>query len=169
MGQFEAAESDRSSQFQINLRRWRNQLPVNLGDKLSCDLSTHISEVLKGPADWASQKQARVHFEWAWDGRTVYLVQADEEVGSHGHDPVEEHNSRHYHAIAFTPEVIKRVTAHDAAPFGKISNVLKYLKLGLPSVPLYILDDQRIIEELSYGNVRPGLLSDLAELVKDPW
>jgi predicted house-cleaning noncanonical NTP pyrophosphatase (MazG superfamily) len=166
MGQFEGAESDRSSQFQINLRRWRNQIPVNLGDKLSCELSTHISEVLKGPADWASKKQARVHFEWVWDGRTVYLVQADEEVGSQGHDPVEEHNSRHYHAIGFTPEIIKRVTANDAAPFGKISNVLKYLKLGLPSVPLYILDDQRVIEELSYGNVRPGLLSDIAELVK---
>ncbi len=127
IGQFEAAESDRSSQFQINLRRWRNHVPANLNDVLSCDLSTHISEVLRGPADWASQKQARVHYEWAWDGRTVYLVQADEEVGS---------------------------------------NVLKYLKLGLPSVPLYILDDQLVIEELSRGNVRPGLLSDLTELVK---
>jgi predicted house-cleaning noncanonical NTP pyrophosphatase (MazG superfamily) len=165
MGQFEAAESDRSSPFQINLRRWRNHVPANLDDMLSCDLSTHISEVLKGPADWASQKQARVHYEWAWNGRTVYLVLADEDVGSQGHDPVEEHNSRHYHAIAFTPEVVKRVTADAAAPFGKIRNVLKYLKLGLPSVPIYILDDQHIIEELSSGKVRPGLLSDLAKLV----
>jgi predicted house-cleaning noncanonical NTP pyrophosphatase (MazG superfamily) len=166
MGQFEAAESDRASQFQINLRRWRNQVPVDLDAKLSCELSTHISEVLKTPAYWASQKQARVHFEWAWDGRTVYLVQADEEVGSHGHDPIEEHNCRHYQAVVFTPKVIKRVTAHAAVPFGKISNVLKYLKLGLPSVPLYILDDPKIIKELSCGNVPSGLRLDLAELVK---
>lgn len=166
MGQFEAAESDRSSQFQINLRRWRNHVPVNPSDVLSCDLSTHISEVLKGPADWASQKQARVHYEWAWDGRKVYLVQADEEVGAQGHDPVEEHNSRQYHAIAFTPEVVKRLTTDDPARFGKVVNVLKYLKLGLPSVPLYILDDQRVIEELSRGDVRPELLADLTELVK---
>ena len=65
--------------------------------------------------------------------KKVYLVQADEEIGSGGHDPVKEHTSRTYHATAFTPRTIKRVIADDAARFGKIKNVITYIKLGLPT------------------------------------
>jgi hypothetical protein len=165
MGQFDATEAIPPSQFKINLRHWRNKLASDPSDRLSCDLSTHISEILRAPADWAWKKQARVHFEWAWDGKTVYLVQADEEIGSHGHDPVEEHRSRTYHATTFAPQVV-RLVADDAARFGKIRNVLTYAKLALPTAPLYILDDQDTIRKLSHGGIPTGLAADLGELVK---
>lgn len=87
MGEIEFAGSGAPSNFQINLRRWRERLPEKPPDILACSLSIDISDVLKIPADWAYRVNARLHFEWVWDGRTVYLVQADEEFSWDGHDP----------------------------------------------------------------------------------
>ena len=166
MGEFEAAEAGRSQAFSINLRRWRNKLSLDLTKDLACDRSTYISEVLKAPAHWAFEKQARVHFEWVWNGRTVYLVQADEDLSSGGHNPEDEHTGRSYKVVNFSPKILKQVTPVNAAPFAKLGNVLTYLELGSPCAPLYLLDDQDIIARLANGERPPDLLSDLEELVK---
>jgi predicted house-cleaning noncanonical NTP pyrophosphatase (MazG superfamily) len=166
LGEMEAADTGHPQRFSINLRRWRNKLSLNLDKKLECELSTHIAEVLKAPANWAFEKQARVHFEWVWDGKTVYLVQADEEIGSGGHNPEEEHSNRAYQAVTFTPKILKRVTTEHAGRFAKLDNALTYLKLGLPCAPLYLLDDESTIRGLSEGKVPQDLVRDITELVK---
>ncbi len=168
MGEVESTDSNTSSVFQINLRNWREKLPQKIPETLSCSLFAHISEVLKIPSDWIYQKKTRVHFEWVWNGRTVYIVQADEESEWHGHDPVEEHEARDYKAVEFKTRCLRRVTAedHSAARFAKIANVFTYLKLNLPTGPLYILDDQGIIRQLSSGKIRTDLRADISEMVK---
>jgi hypothetical protein len=123
MGEFEAADKERSASFQINLRRWRERKPLNLTEPLLCAISPRISEVLKIPAQWATSKKARVHYEWVWDGSKVYIVQADEERSWTGHDPVEEHAARQYNSVSFKPRCVKAVTKEDAKRFGKIRNV----------------------------------------------
>ena len=122
--------------------------------------------MLKVPADWAYRAGARLHFEWVWDGRTVYLVQADEEFSWDGHDPKKEHESRQYNPVAFSPKCLKEVNEHDAERFDKIRNVFVYLKLKLPIAPLYILNDQDVIFKLSNGIISDGLRADITELVK---
>jgi predicted house-cleaning noncanonical NTP pyrophosphatase (MazG superfamily) len=166
MGEFEVADAPRSSQFQINIRHWRKKFRPNLASRLSCSLSARISEVLKQAAEWASQKQARVHFEWVWDGNAVYLVQADEEPNWAGHDPVKEHTGRSYSGVEFTPACLQKVTASHARRFRKIGNAFTYLKVGLPTAALYVLDDKAIIRGLSKGKVPKGLTADITKLVK---
>ena len=166
MGQIESAEAAVSSSFTINLRHWREK--PQLPQSLSCSVSTHVSHRLRAAAEWAYTKHARVHFEWVWDGACVYLVQADEETGCAGHNPIEEHQSRKYHSIASNFNLLRRVFAKDerAARFAKIANVFVYLRLGLPTAPLYILDDQELIKKLADGKIPQGLESDITELVK---
>jgi predicted house-cleaning noncanonical NTP pyrophosphatase (MazG superfamily) len=169
MGQVESSDSNTSPDyFQINLRRWREKLPQKAPESLSCSLSAHISEALNIPADWIYQKKTRVHFEWVWDGHAVFIVQADEESEWHGHNPVQEHEARNYKAIDLKPRSLRRVTAEDtsAARFAKIANVFTYLKLRLPTAPLYILDDQKAIRHLSNGKVPTNLQADISEMVK---
>ncbi len=166
IGEMQAAEVSHAQGFSINLRRWRNRLSLDLDRTLECDLSTHIPEVLKAPANWAFERQARIHFEWVWDGKAVYLVQADEEIASGGHNPEEEHRNRTYQAVTFTPKILKRITTEHAGKFAKIDNYLTYLNLGLPSAPLYFLDDQSIIRRLSKNDVPRELLADVTELAK---
>lgn len=166
IGEIESADAAHAGSFQINLRHWREKLPDSAPQPLFCALSPQISEVLKVPADWAFRKKVRVHFEWVWDGSVVYLVQADEEAQWEGHNPVEEHAERSYHAISFEPQVLRRVTDKDAKRYSKIGNVFTYLKLNLPIAPLFILDDKAVIERVANGNVSVGLVHDINELVK---
>lgn len=166
MGESRFVDSDVSSYFQVNLRLWRHNLPQKPPDALSCSLSTHVSEVLRAPAAWAYSKGARVHFEWVWDGHTVYLVQADEESHSEGHDPVKEHASRHYETLTLLPKCLKTIGAEKDKRFSKIANVFTYITLKLPTAPLYILDDRKIINQLSEGEIPEALQDDIKELVK---
>ncbi|MDB6066846.1 MAG: hypothetical protein JWR26_3054 [Pedosphaera sp.] len=166
MGEIESANSESSHNFKINIRKWREDLPENQNEALSSSLSLHISEVLKNAAKWAYRQNVRVHFEWVWDGRFVYLVQADEEVSWDGHDPVTEHRTRKYEAFAFSPQCLKTVNAQHAKRFGKIANAFMYSRLKLPTAPLYILDDPKILSQISNGHIPATLQADIAELVK---
>jgi predicted house-cleaning noncanonical NTP pyrophosphatase (MazG superfamily) len=166
IGEIESADPETSSHFQINLRHWREDLPQKHLTQLQCSLSTHISESIRKVADWAYRQRARVHFEWVWDGKSVYIVQADEEANWEGHDPIREHKLRHYNGVTFKPQCLRLVDSHDPGHFSKIANVSTYLILGLPTAPLYILDDQAVIKQIAAGHIQASLRADMTELVK---
>ena len=168
IGEVESTESNAPSIFKINLRHWREKVPQKKPEPLSCSLFAHISEILKLPADWVYRSKTRVHFEWVWNGATVYIVQADEESEWNGHDPVQEHETRNYKAVSLTPRCLRRITADDAsaARFPKIANVFTYLKLNLPTAPLYILDNRNVIRQLANGSIPTELRADITVIVK---
>lgn len=155
-------------EFTINLRTWRKKIIVdNQVDKpLRCNLTAHISEVLKFPAAWAYEQGLRLHFEWVWDGQTVYLVQADEEHEAYGEDPTIPPPSSRTVSSDFVPKYLKEITKNHAVKYNKIRNVFTYMKLGLPIRKLFVLDDQAVIDDLASGKVSSDLEEDLSELVK---
>ena len=166
LGEFETAIPTESSRFQINIRNWRHDSKSQFNLPLSCLVSPRISEILKIPAKWATQKQARVHFEWTWDGQCIFVVQADEETVTGGHNPITEHQKRRYNSVVFAPRCLRLVNQQDGLKFKKVANARIYSKLGLPTAPLYILDDQEVIRNLSREIIAPDLYLDLSNLVK---
>ena len=164
LGQYE----DTADHFTINLRNWREKIDVDqkLNLPLACNLSAHVSEVLKFPATWAYNKKIRLHFEWVWDGGVIYLVQADLEHQNNGEDPTKITQKTNNQISKFTPKCLKEITTEHAKKFCKISNVFTYKKLCLPTTKLFILDDQLIIEDLASNKFPSNLLDDLRELVK---
>lgn len=168
IGELELKALGTTSPFQINLRNWRKTINVAdaLNFPLSCELSAHISEVLKICAAWCSQQNVRVHFEWIWDNKHIFLVQADEERLLSGVDPVKQHKNRSYRPSFFREACLERVNKTHASKFAKIHNVFTYLELGLPITTLYILSDQNIITSLANHDLKPELRQDLEHLVK---
>lgn len=168
LGDFEVLKTGKGEPFKINLRNWRKQITVeNRIDKpLLCNLTPHISEVLKIPAAWGYKRGQRLHFEWVWDGKTIYLVQADQERESKGVDPTKIHQSKWSISPGFVPKCLKKINEDHANRYNKIRNVFTYMKLGLPITQLYVLDNQSVISDLALGKVSPDLEGDLFELVK---
>lgn len=164
LGEFE----EKSKPFKINLRNWRKKIVVaNLIDKsLECNLSAHISEVLKIPAAWVYERNVRLHFEWVWDGRIIYLVQADQEHEVNGINPTKIHQSMRIESSGFVPKMLRIINEEHGIQYHKIRNVFTYKKLGLPITNIYILDNPRVINALATGEAPSALKNDLGELVK---
>ena len=154
--------------FKIPLREWRER--INVGNKfdlpLGCNLTAHVSEVLKIPAAWGAKQRTRLHFEWVWNGDVIYLVQADQVHDIKGIDPTKIHQSKSSIPLEFQPKCLKEINEALASRYNKIRNVFTYIKLGLPRTKLYVLDDQSIIDGLAEGYVSADLEEDLSELVK---
>lgn len=72
--EFEELKTDRSKIFPISIRNWRKKILVDefIDKVLMCNLSAHVSEVLKIAASWAYEKKRRLHFEWVWDGSAIW-------------------------------------------------------------------------------------------------
>lgn len=154
--------------FPIALRNWRQEIDVTkyTNHELSCNVFNNIKEILKIPSSWVTLKGLRIHFEWVWDGKNIYLVQADQEPNKEGVDPK---NINAYNTLKdFQPLTLIEIDKVNAEKYSKIKNVLIYKKLGLPVAPLYILKDIDILTELSKGNIPETLKIDIEQLIETP-
>jgi hypothetical protein len=68
------------------IRRWRDGMEVPNLD-LACTSELAISRKLRRVAMWAMAFSTRLHFEWVWDGRRIWMVQADPADLQSGIDP----------------------------------------------------------------------------------
>ena len=168
LGDFEKLKAGKGKPFKINLRNWRKLISTEdrTDEPLRCNLTAHVSEELKIPAAWGYEQKLRLHYEWVWDGKSIYLVQADQEHEAAGTEPTTVSKLQKSLPPKFTPKYLKEINESHANKYEKIRNVFKYLKLGLPTTKLYVLDDQSVIDALASGTVSPSLEKDLSKLVK---
>jgi predicted house-cleaning noncanonical NTP pyrophosphatase (MazG superfamily) len=152
--------------FSINLRNWRKKysLTHQLEEPLHCNLQERIPEILKLPAIWAYNLKVRVHFEWLWDGSSLYVVQADEEHDLNGINPTKPRFTSDN--AGFSPRCLSPINEAHAARYHKVKNVFTYQQLGLPVSRLLVLDDQSVISDLIKRRISDELKGDLEELVK---
>jgi predicted house-cleaning noncanonical NTP pyrophosphatase (MazG superfamily) len=168
LGEFEELKSEGGKPFKISLRDWRKKISTEdrIDKLLKCNLTAHVSEVLRIPATWGYERKLRLHYEWVWDGSILYLVQADP---AHETDGVNPHAVCKFHKkslIKFIPKCLKKINKNQAKKYYKIRNVFTYLDLGLQTIKLYALDDQSVISDLASGKLPASLKQDLSVLVK---
>lgn len=152
----------------ISLRRWRDSQPPS-NELLFCPYRENYIQCLKVVAKWAYDQLIRVHFEWVWDGFSVYIVQADgcdeHSGGIEPRDLVRSFSSPKI--LATSLRVFREATEADFQSYRKLANAKTYRELGYDVVPFFVLDDQdevrRIIED---GACSEDLLSDLVILTQ---
>lgn len=156
----------------INLRPWRQKLTSesSQNQKVSCLSYGGLKQALKVFASWGwkAHRDFRLHFEWVWDGETVWLVQADKENKSKGTDPRKIYET--YEKPNKTNElaILREIDLSKQYEYQKVQNVCKYTLLGFKIPPLFILDDQEILIKLQKGKIDSKLKADLTKLVKHP-
>jgi len=139
-------------------------------NRLECTKSSELKSVLSLPAEWASNHRVRLHFEWVWDKNTVFLVQGDQERSNkNAKDAINPLKQSRNHTLAqFNPKVLKPLNKENGSRFVKVKNVLLYQELNLPTVPMYILDNVSVINDLALGQTNSELKEDLAYLSRQP-
>ncbi|MBI5938280.1 MAG: nucleoside triphosphate pyrophosphohydrolase [Betaproteobacteria bacterium] len=158
-------EGGSASPFTINLRRWRQESNDTKLEPLTCHLMALISKTLTTPAWWAYRLGIRIHFEWVWDGRRIYIVQADEAKKLAGVTPILPLNAPSPSLATFKPKCLKEISQTHASKYNKIKNVYAYLALKLPITKIYVLDEPSVFAAIRSGSPPSDLLADLASLV----
>lgn len=154
----------------ISLRTWRDNRPPH-EEPLLCKYRESYIQALSTVARWSYERLIRIHFEWVWDGLTIYLVQADIcDEYSDGVIPKDLVQIPKSATIAQQQlKVFRPATAKDYAKYRKLANARLYRDLGYEMVPFYVLDDQcEIGILLNNGYCSEALKADLAILVMRP-
>lgn len=153
----------------MGLRNWREEIDINQFENkfLYCNLEKNLKTVLSIVASWSTKKKLRLHFEWVWDGKCLYVVQADKEDENIGVSPIliDDVITKDYSSEL---QCLKPIEDEHAQKYPKINNVLIYRKLNLPIAPLYVLDNQTIIKQIAQGEIPDILKNDIKLLVQSP-
>lgn len=150
----------------ISIRTWRDNRPPVV-ETMRCSHREAISECISVVARWTYERLVRVHFEWVWDGRTLYLVQADPcDVPQRGRDPRSLVKEVIDGETSIEPlEVFRRATEADFAKYRKLSNAAIYKRLGYDIVPFFVLDDSAEIKQIiEHGSCGDAIKRDLQKL-----
>jgi len=153
--------------FSIGVRKWRKQLSIEdvIAKSIECHFESQIISQLHNVAYWATERSLRVHFEWVWDGKYIWIVQADREDLdlNYGINPEKI-------AIVNIPDTSDTMSAlvhfsdESNIKYRKLENCHIYKDLGIKTANLYVLDDYAAIHSIASGNFSPDLVNDLQKL-----
>lgn len=165
----EPSASNQAETHRIAIRNWRDAtMPESRS--LLCTYRENYINRLEDVARWTYARKIRVHFEWVWDGATLYVVQADPcEHVSHGVMP---------ETLVKVPtgtvnvgdlRVFRLANQTDFTKYRKLGNAGIYHELGYEMPSFYILDCQSTIEEiLKGGEFTADVIADLEYLTMRP-
>ena len=151
----------------VAVRPWRDGRGYST-TAIGCSSEAQISVAIKSVAKWAMQFHSRIHFEWIWDGRRVFIVQADCEDDVGGVDPEELINVTVPKLAPADLKVFALAGANDFAEFGKLKNAQTYEALGYTMPPFFVLTDELLLSQILAGEIPAALAADLASLTVRP-
>lgn len=151
----------------FGIRPWREgPAPADLD--LNCASEFQIASCMRKVAHWATPLNMRFHFEWAWDGTKVWIVQADKAGERTGDNPTTLLPKDIAAISSMELAAFKETSAQHFRSYAKLKNVKLYSDLGYQMPRFWILDDQKILKEIFQGTIPSLLESDLSQLTKQP-
>jgi predicted house-cleaning noncanonical NTP pyrophosphatase (MazG superfamily) len=165
--EFEASGDRRGYAIPIGIRTWREGDDLSSLD-LSCSSETEITLRLRQVAKWGFGFSPRIHFEWIWDGKRLWVVQADPEELASGDDPTAVSPVKIPRVDAGSLRVFRRAGAVDYERYHKLRNAALYQTLGYRMPPFYVADHSSMITRVLAGETTDDLEKDLANLINRP-
>ena len=152
----------------VSFRRWRRSKGAST-DALACPGPDDLLPVLREPLAFAALATKRVHYEWLWDGRFVYVVQADQEPERQsGASPESFVPPAPSSTAPIVLRLFRQAEHADAATSGKLRNHFRYADDGFAQPPIYVLREPEVLSHVLSGSVDHVLLSDLEALTAHP-
>src|SRR5207302_5724238 len=109
-----------------------------------------------------------LHFEWVWDGRKLWIVQADAEGPFSGEDPTAVLSLTIACPVVGSLRVFRVAAGADYELYGKLQNAAAYAAFDYHMPPFFIVDDPDAVKCILEGKMRNDFRDDLSELVARP-
>ena len=123
---------------------------------------------LRSVAAYIDYAGLRLHMEWVWDGRRLWIVQGDKDPETVGSNPVSYLSTMRstQHDITLRSFVPANSVLHKR--WDKIQCANDFRSVGLPTANLWVLEDISILSKLQNGIITGELKQDLDTLVANP-
>ncbi len=134
---------------------------------LRCNSRDELPAVLRSIAAWCLGVPTRLHLEWIWDGRRVFVVQCDAEPEVLGQPP----GSRWKGGGILPDDTVFNVLTpiHNAnRRWPKVQAVRAFSECGLQTYPVFVLEHVKTLSQLARGKVPNALRADLKHLLVSP-
>jgi predicted house-cleaning noncanonical NTP pyrophosphatase (MazG superfamily) len=165
--EIQADSPNRSTSFDVN----NEPAILDLSLQSCLNYPTAIKN-LKKFAVFFSQLPNVYHIEWLWDGQRLWLVQVDHEVTDTylGSKPSSEWKIKKGSATGVQIKDLEVLETVDSSinHWRKIECIKTFIACALPYWPIYILENEAIIEGLANGSTELSLVTDLKKILAVP-
>lgn len=165
-------ENGKFEQDTIGIRTWRIKYDIDeiVRNPLLTDEKNVNTELQKVAYYWytlSKDKKCRFHLEFVFDGKIIFIVQADRDYPRENSINPKTYNIKvNQLSSTWAPKILKQFNPNESSMFKKLQNVKSYNDLGFCTVPFYILDNKATLSDLRKGIVCEGLKEDLETLLK---
>jgi len=123
---------------------------------------------LRSVAAYIDGEGLRLHMEWVWDGKELWIVQGDKDSETQGRDPQSYLSAMRSSQSTITLKsfVTGDSIAHDR--WHKLQCPKDFRSAGLPTADLWVLEDASILLNLQNGSITEELSQDIETLVSSP-
>lgn len=149
-----------------SIQRWRVTADDPSSDEaLTANTPDALIARLRGVASRLARHASRYHLEWVWDGKHLWIVQADQISKVHGPGPGEVWREP-FAELPFQPldhwRSLDEIS--DASPllrWNKIASLVRFRSSDLPTARLWVLQGEDLILGLVAGSPSESLLAEL--------
>lgn len=153
--------------YSIGIRTWREHYEMrNIeNSNLLCDTNSDIKASLRKVAFYFYKRyrKKRCHFEFLWTGKEIVLVQMDHENELNCVEDPTKYNIAVIQSPTMNMRYLREIDEKLDSKYRKVKNVFVYKKLGLFTVPIYILDDMTILRHIMNGFFSDEIASDFLQ------
>ncbi len=155
----------------VAVRTWRLKFDVERIKTTPLAVSSKgiNHELLKIAYHWymlSKKMKCRFHIEFVFDGKSIYVVQADNTCSKKNAVNPKEYDIKVNKVFEeWKPKILKQYNVEESSVYSKLQNVKNYHDLGFCTVPLYFLEDKNTLLELKQGKVNDKLKEDIQALL----
>jgi len=146
----------------------QNIEPCRPDERLTCSDRQSLERSVAALAAWTDARKARIHYEWIWDGRVLWVVQADPDPDRPGSGPRALRDKGRSRAL---PSGLSLFVEETDIPYGrwpKLDCVKVFKQCHLPTVKFWVLEEERALAELGRGVASDEIRADLKKLLVTP-
>lgn len=135
--------------------------------RLTCT-EKDLTSVLRSVAASSLSSDYRWHYEWVWDGTSLWMVQADRDYPIRGITPGVYRMGIDLRQRQMDLRVFRTDLGGDTITWPKIQCLRSFRECGLDAPKVFILDDKSTLSGLAHSKANQDLIYDLRQLLASP-
>ena len=123
---------------------------------------------LRSVAAFTNDKGIRLHIEWVWDGKKLWIVQGDKDQEERSYNPGAYLSSEKPLQSEISLKSFQPLTRISNNRWHKVNCQKDFKGAGLAGAPIWVLEDPSILSNLQNGFIEAALTKDIADLLSSP-